>query len=85
MNRVVMVCRDGMDYSRVAFSWAEDFKKRTGREVEILDPDKEVGFCESYDIVEYPTILVLDGDGVVLNSWRGTMMPLFDEVVYYML
>lgn len=83
--RVVCVVREGMDYSRVTFEWLENFRRRTGREIEVLNPDKEKGFCESYDVVEYPTILALDDRGAVLASWRGTDFPLVDEVLFYMI
>lgn len=85
MARVVCVCRDGMDYSRTVFDWIEDFRRRTGKIIEVIDPDRETGFCESYDIVEYPTILALNDNGAVLASWRGQTMPLFDEVNYYLI
>ena len=85
MARVVCVCRDGMDYSRTVFDWIEDFRRRTGKTIEVIDPDRETGFCESYDIVEYPTILALNDNGAVLASWRGQTMPLFDEVNYYLI
>ncbi len=83
MNRVICVVRDGMDYSRTVFDWLEDFRRKTGREIEVMDPDTNPGFCQSYDIMVYPTIIVLDGRGAVLASWRGIELPLMDEVNYY--
>lgn len=83
--RVVCVSRENADYARGVREWLEGFRRQTGREIEVLNPDENVGFCEVYDIVEYPTILVVDEAGRVLASWRGTKMPLIDEVLYYML
>lgn len=85
MARVVCVFRDKQDYSRSVFEWLENFRRRTGREIETMDPDKEQGFCEAYDIVEYPTIIALGEDGKVIASWKGKELPLIDEVIYYML
>lgn len=85
MARVVCVCRDGMDYSKTTFEWIEDFYRRTGKKIEVIDPDTNVVFCELYDVVEYPTILALDNNGMVLASWRGREMPLIDEVNYYLI
>ncbi len=83
--RVVCVYRDNQDYSRSVNEWLENFHRQTGREVEIMDPDKNTGFCEAYDIVEYPTILALGEHGEVREIWRGKDLPLFNEVLYYMI
>lgn len=84
--RVVCVWRRESDYERAVEGWLSEFERRTGREVEDLNPDTKDGesFCRAYDVVEYPTILALGDDGAVLASWRGTMLPLFDEVSYWL-
>lgn len=83
--RVVCVWREGEDYSRTVEEWIREFERRTGREIETISPDGRdgVGFCEVYDVVEYPTILALDDSGAVLSMWRGKQLPLFDEVAYW--
>lgn len=82
--RVVCIYRDKQDYSRTVDEWLETFRRQTGREIETMDPDTDVGFCEAYDVVEYPTILALGESGDVRASWRGSSMPLVNEVLYYM-
>lgn len=83
--RVVCVFRDNQDYSRTVFEWLENFRRQTGREIEVLDPDVDTGFCETYDIVEYPSIVALGANGDVRALWRGREMPLINEVLYYMM
>ena len=85
MARVVVVTKEGRDYSRTVSDWIEDFYRATGRRLEIVDPDKETAFCQAYDVVEYPTILAIDNNGAVLQVWRGPVMPLIDEVNYYLI
>lgn len=65
---------------------ADGFCEKDGEEIESMDPDTRegVGFCKVYDVVEYPTILALDDNGAVLASWRGQMLPTFDEVSYWL-
>lgn len=84
--RVVCVWRERSDYGRTVEEWLTEFERRTGKEIESLDPDAKEGesFCRAYDVVEYPTILALNDDGSVLAEWRGTMLPLFDEVSYWL-
>lgn len=83
--RVVCVFRDNQDYSRATSEWLENFRRQTGHEIEAMDPDESPSFCETYDIVEYPTILALDDTGAVRNMWRGRDLPLINEVLYYMI
>lgn len=83
--RIVCIYREGQDYSRAVAEWLEAFRRQTGRELETLDPDTNTGFCEAYDVVEYPTILALGESGEVRASWRGHSLPLINEVLYYML
>lgn len=83
--RVVCVYREGMDYSRTVSEWLESFRRQTGREIEVLNPDENVGFCEAYGVVEYPTILAIGDNGRMAASWRGRQLPLANEVLYYMI
>ena len=82
--RTVCIYRDRQDYSRSVDEWLDNFYRQTGREIEVMNPDENVGFCESYDVVEYPTILALGDRGDVRASWRGRNLPLINEVLYYM-
>lgn len=83
--RIICIYRDNQDYSRSVTDWLEDFHRQTGREIEVMDPDHNVNFCETYDIVEYPTIIALGNQGDVRAMWRGRDLPLINEVSYYML
>jgi len=83
--RVVCIYRDNQDYSRSVEEWLENFYRQTGREIETMNPDENISFCEAYDVVEYPTILALGNSGEVLSSWRGRDLPLINEVLYYMI
>ena len=81
--RVVCVYREGRDYSRTVSDWLEDFRRYTGKGIEVIDPDRDVHFCETYDIVEHPTLMALGSGGEAVYTWKGLPLPLFDEVAYY--
>ena len=83
--RVVCIYRDNEDYSRSVNEWLENFRRQTGREIETMDPDRNPGFCEAYDIVEYPTIMAISERGEIRAFWSGQNLPLINEVLYYML
>lgn len=82
--RVVCIYRDNQDYTRSVDEWLEDIHRQTGREIETMDPDRNPGFCEAYDVVEYPTIMALGNNGEVRESWRGRDLPLINEVLFYL-
>ena len=83
--RVVCIYRDREDYTRTVEEWLENFRRQTGKEIETMSPDESPAFCETYDIVEYPTIVALDNQGTVLSEWRGQKLPLINEVAYYVI
>ena len=83
--RVVCVYRDKQDYTMSVEEWIENLRRQTGREIETMDPDKNPSFCETYDIVEYPTILALGNDGSIRAIWSGRNLPLMNDVLYYMI
>ncbi|HET7630506.1 MAG TPA: hypothetical protein VFK03_03980 [Candidatus Saccharimonadales bacterium] len=73
------------DYYRQVADWMGDFKRQTGKELEEVDPDSADGdmTCRTYDIVEYPSIVALDDNGVMQNMWKGLPLPTISEVSYY--
>ena len=83
--RVVVLWRDNTDYAREVISWLEEFRRRTGKELESLSPDELEGLAlaETYDIMQYPTILAMTSDGGLHETWSGTPLPMIDEVAYY--
>lgn len=83
--RVICIYRENQDYSRSVEEFLENVRRATGHEIETMNPDENINFCEAYDIVEYPTILALGERGEVRASWRGKDLPLINEVLYYMI
>ena len=83
--RIICVYKDNEDYTRSVDEWLENFRRQTGRELEIMRPDDNVEFCETYDIVEFPTIIAIGNSGEVLSMWRGRTLPLINEVLYYVI
>lgn len=81
--RVVCIYKEGYDYSRTVSDWLEDFYRRTGEQIEVINPDEDLTFVESYDVVEYPTIMALGPNGEAVHVWKGRPLPLFDEISYY--
>ena len=83
--RVVVIYKDKTDYTRTVTDFLRDFEKQTGRKLETIDPDTEEGmhFCDTYGIVEYPSIVALTDDSVMQDMWSGLPLPTISEISYY--
>jgi hypothetical protein len=83
--KVVVIYKDESDHAREVYDYLRDFKRQTGHDLEVMNPDTTAGteFCRVYDIVEYPTLVALSDDGKLQNMWRGTPLPTISEVSYY--
>ncbi len=49
-----------------------------------IDSQEGTRLGELYDVLEYPAILAIAGDGSLLNAWLGGNLPLVDDVAGYM-
>ncbi len=80
--RVVIVYRDKSEHRRQVEGFLFDYKRRTGGDIEVVDPDSRdgVSFCKAYDITNYPTIIALGPDGSPYHVWSGDMLPTISEV-----
>lgn len=83
--KTYMVYQDNSDHARTVIDFMRDFERQTGKTLEVVDPETREGdgFCRTYDIVEYPTLIALDDNGVIQNMWRGTDFPTISELTYY--
>lgn len=83
--RLLVVYKDQTDYARQVLDYLRDFERETGRTLETLDPETRdgVGFCKTYDILEFPTVLALTDGGQVQGMWTGLPLPMISEVASY--
>jgi Cu2+-containing amine oxidase len=79
------VDKEQTEYARQVSDDLRDFERQTGRVLEVLDPETRdgIGFCTTYDIMQYPTIIALSDDGQVQNKWPGLPLPTISEVSFY--
>lgn len=83
--RVIVLYRTMSEHRRPVEEFMHEFERLTGKSIETLDPDSREGmdFARTYDIVEYPTMVALSGEGQVQAFWRGLPLPTLSEVSYY--
>lgn len=83
--RTFVVYKEQSEAARAVETFMHDFSKQTGKVLETVNPDTPEGsqLCDTYDIVEYPTVVAVDDNGIVQNVWRGIPLPTISEVSYY--
>lgn len=83
--RIIVLTNSKTDYARSVETFVTDFERRTGSPLEVMEaysPEAD-SLAQTYDIMEYPTILALADDGQMQNMWRGASLPTISEVSYY--
>ena len=86
--RIIAVFKENSEQARNVLEWIEQFERRTGKEVEQIDPETLEGemFVRARDIVEYPTIMVCsDEDGKTYEMFVGSALPQIDTVMAYVI
>lgn len=85
--RVVVFYKRETDYGREVEEWIHDLKARgDGGKIDEIDPETRDGdgMAQTYEVIQYPTIMALDDSGRVLSAWKGLPLPRLDEVAYYL-
>ena len=82
---MVVLTKEGTDYARDVATFLRDFSYQTGHQLEVLDPESPAGisFCETYDILRFPTLVAIAADGTLQQQWSGLPLPTISEVSYY--
>lgn len=84
--KVLIFYRPQSEHSRMVETYIRDFQKtHPGQQVEVVNVDSPRGtsLVELYDIVQYPSIMVTQDDGVMQKFWLGEPLPLMDELASY--
>ncbi len=84
--KAMIFYRHHTDYERTVLDYLRDFQKQTSKQLPEVDVDTSDGaqLAELYDIVKYPTIIAVDNEGKLLQTWDGELLPRVSEVSYYL-
>ena len=85
--KVVILYRPKSEHGTKVESFVRDVKMRyPTAKIELNNVDSREGMAMSsiYDIMRYPAILALAGDGAMLQMWEGDQLPLMNDVAYYL-
>jgi hypothetical protein len=84
--KVIVLYRPKSEQEGKALDFARDYKQLRHREVNLVSLDTIEGdnMAKVYDITQYPAFLAIKDDGQLEQMWQGEMMPLMNEIDYYM-
>jgi len=84
--RTVILYHPQSEFAGLAEDFKREFETRHPEtKVELLSLETVPGseMAQLYDIVRYPAILVVAGDGSLQKMWQDRPWPLIDEVFAY--
>jgi hypothetical protein len=84
--KVVILYHPESEFVGVVEDFKRDFESRhQDKTVELISLETVEGanMAELYDVVRYPAILVMTGDGKLQKFWQDQPFPLMDEVAAY--
>ncbi len=84
---LLVLYQPNSERARVTEEYLREFKRRhPDREVTLVDVDGVEGtaLARLYDVVHYPTFLVVRGDKGLVNAWSDEQFPLMDDVYGYL-
>lgn len=84
--KVNILYRPGTEYARRVEEYAHDFKRIKGFEVQLVDLNTREGASTAtlYDILQYPSVMIVRDDGQLIKVWQGEELPLMTEVAGYL-
>lgn len=86
--KLVVLYRPDSEISRAVEGYMREFKTlHPEAEVDAVNVDSREGSRQAqlYDVVQYPALLAIAGDGSLLSMWCGDTLPLMDEVAGYLM
>lgn len=84
--KVVVLYRPKSEHARNVEEFINQFTKRYEKHhLEVVDVDSVEGISlvSLYDAMQYPSILVIQNDGILNKMWSGDNLPMMDEIAYY--
>lgn len=83
--RIVILYHPISETARSVEEFAHDIQHQQGIICELMSVDSREGdaLARLYDIVAYPTIMIIRDNGELLQVWSGERLPLMNEVAAF--
>ncbi|HET9721924.1 MAG TPA: hypothetical protein VFP32_02745 [Candidatus Saccharimonadales bacterium] len=84
--RIVILYHPNSEFAGMCEDYAQEYHNRNQDEkIELISLETEAGaqLAQTYEVVRYPAMLVISGDGSLQRLWQDQPFPLIDEVAAY--
>jgi len=83
--KVLVLYHPESDHGGQVEDFAHEYKRFKGKELELLSLETVEGaeMAKLYDVVQYPAVLAVAGDGQLQKLWQGQTLPLMAEIDQY--
>lgn len=84
--RVFCLYRPNTEQERGITELNRELLRRINKELELISVDTVEGdnLAQVYDVTQYPAVVVTDSAGVLQHSWTEGVLPLINELGYYL-
>ena len=84
--RVFCLYRPNSETERSVLELNRELAKRYNAEIELISMDTVEGdrLAATYDIWQFPAVVVLDQNGILQKAWADGNLPLINEVSYFL-
>lgn len=84
--KVIILYYPKEEFAGLAEDYKRDFERQhPNKTLELVSLDTVEGsnMAKLYDVVRYPAILAIEGDGSLQKLWQDRPFPLLDEISAY--
>ncbi|TAH36478.1 hypothetical protein EYC59_00915 [Candidatus Saccharibacteria bacterium] len=86
--KVLVFYRPNSEHARIVEEFVHDLQRQHDvdeRHLVVYDIDSREGsaMASLYDLMSYPSLIVVGDDGAFVKSWTDGSLPLMNEVVSY--
>ncbi|MFA5004185.1 MAG: hypothetical protein WC498_02805 [Candidatus Saccharimonadales bacterium] len=86
--KLIVFYRPNSEHARLVEEFIHDLQRVHNvnpSQLDIMDVDSRdgVAMASLYDVMMYPSFLVVADDGSIMKSWEGTQLPLMNEIASY--
>ena len=86
--KIIILYHPQSDHSRIIEEYVHEFVARSPEvSLEAISVDTRSGanMAQTYDVVQYPSMLAVRENGELAQAWQGLPMPLMNEVAFFAL
>ena len=81
--KVFILYHPDSEHARMVEEFVKSYRSLIGKNVQLMSLEEREGayYAKTYDVVQYPAILVIQDDGQVNKRFEGLPLPLINDMM----